>query len=73
MARKIYWVKPSAGTWHVTYLNDVLSTHFTKDVAVAAGQKVARANEPSQLRVMKQDGTFDYEYTYGDDPFPPNG
>ncbi|MET8089476.1 DUF2188 domain-containing protein [Micromonospora sp. NPDC005220] len=73
MARKIYWVKPAGGWWQVTHANSVLSSHYTKSTAVEAGQKVAKDNQPSQLRVMKADGTFDYEYTYGADPYPPVG
>jgi hypothetical protein len=73
MARKIYWVKPNESSWKVTYLDATLSNHYTKAAAVEAGQKVANDNQPSQLRVMKEDGTFDYEYTYGKDPFPPQG
>lgn len=73
MPRKIYWVKPSGSVWQVTHGDQILSTHVLKSTAVAEGQKVARANQPSQLRVMKQDGTFETEYTYGNDPFPPQG
>jgi hypothetical protein len=73
MARKIYWVKPSAGDWIVTEREVTLSRHVTKPLAVEAGRKVARANEPSQLRVQKEDGTFDFEHTYGQDPYPPVG
>jgi len=47
------------------------STHSTKPPAVASGQTQARSNPPSQLVVHKADGTIEYEYTYGDDPFPP--
>jgi hypothetical protein len=73
MPRKIYWVKPNGDWWVVTYDQSILSTHYTKSAAVDAGQKVAKENQPSQLRVMKSDGTFDYEYTYGADPYPPRG
>jgi hypothetical protein len=72
MARNRYDVVP-ADKWDVTHGGAVLSSHDTKDPAVEAGRKVAQANEPSQLVVHKQDGTFEYEYTYGDDPFPPKG
>jgi Uncharacterized protein conserved in bacteria (DUF2188) len=71
--RKIYRVQYISTRWCVRYLQSTLSTHVTKDAAVEAGQKVAKANQPSQLVVHKMDGTIEYEYTYGDDPFPPRG
>ncbi|MBF6100578.1 DUF2188 domain-containing protein [Nocardia cyriacigeorgica] len=71
--RKRYWVVPSSGNWSVKFEQTVLSTHYLKSEAVAAGQKVAKANAPSQLTVQKQNGDFEYEYTYGDDPYPPKG
>lgn len=73
MARKVYRVVPNAGDWDVTHEGQVLSHHYLKDNAVEAGKKVAKANQPSQLVVHKADGTFEYEHTYGDDPFPPRG
>jgi hypothetical protein len=73
MARKVYRVVPAGGMWQVTHEGAPLSTHDTKPPAVSAGQTVAQANQPSQLVVHRTDGTFEYEYTYGDDPFPPAG
>lgn len=73
MARKVYRVVPNSGNWDVTHAGVVLSHHYLKDVAVEAGKKVAKANQPSQLVVHKADGTFEYEHTYGNDPFPPVG
>jgi hypothetical protein len=71
--RKIYRVQHLEGSWHVRHDGSTLSRHALKDDAVAEGQKVAKANEPSQLVVHRLDGTFEYEYTYGSDPFPPAG
>lgn len=73
MARKQFHVVPSGTNWQVKYSGDVLSTHKLKSDAVSAGQNVAKANQPSQLVVHKADGTIEYEYTYGDDPYPPQG
>lgn len=73
MARKVYRVVPAGSDWQVTHNGRVLSTHHTKPPAVSAGQAVAKANQPSQLVVHRADGTIEYEYTYGDDPFPPAG
>ena len=73
MARKVYRVQYIQSQWCVRHDGSTLSTHVTKDDAVSAGQKVAKANQPSQLVVHKMDGTIEYEYTYGDDPYPPRG
>ncbi len=73
MARKVFRVVPNGSQWSVTHEGRTLSNHLTKQVAVSSGQTVSKANQPSQLVVHKADGTFDYEYTYGDDPFPPRG
>lgn len=48
-------------------------SHDNKDPVVSQGQSTAKANEPSQLVVHRADGTIEYEYTYGDDPYPPPG
>lgn len=73
MPRKVYRVQYINDRWHVRYEGSTLSTHVVKSDAVSAGQKVAKANQPSQLVVHRQDGTIEYEYTYGDDPYPPKG
>jgi hypothetical protein len=72
-ARKVYHVVPSAGLWQVKHSGLVVSTHYTKDAAVDAGRRVAKANVPSQLVVHRADGTIETEWTYGDDPYPPRG
>ncbi|MGW4370768.1 DUF2188 domain-containing protein [Nocardia takedensis] len=71
--RNRYWVVPSGSTWAVKFEQSVLSTHYLKSEAVTAGQKAAKANQPSQLTVLKQNGDIEYESTYGDDPYPPKG
>jgi len=73
VARKRYEVVPAAGDWVVKHLGAVLSRHSLKSSAVDAGVRVARANEPSQLVIHLQNGQFEEERTYGDDPFPPRG
>lgn len=71
--RKIYWVVPRDLAWQVKHEGRVLSTHYLKDSAVAEGRRVARASAPSQLRVMRKDGTIEFENTYEFDPYPPVG
>jgi hypothetical protein len=73
MARKQYFVEPHGGNWVVKHSGQTLSTHYTKPPAVDAGVTVAKANMPSQLKIMRLDGTIEDERTYGNDPYPPRG
>lgn len=73
MARKRYEVVPTATGWAVKHLGAVLSNHALKSTAVDAGVRVANANQPSQLIIHLQNGQFEEERTYGNDPFPPRG
>lgn len=73
MARNQFFVSPNGDGWKVTHAGSVLSRHATKDPALAAARDVALKNQPSQVLVQKQDGTFQTEWTYGDDPYPPRG
>ncbi|RSM82575.1 DUF2188 domain-containing protein [Kibdelosporangium aridum] len=71
--RKRYWVVPHGTNWQVKHDGQVLSNHVLKSQAVDAGRKAAIANQPSQLTILKQDGTIEQEFTYGNDPYPPVG
>ena len=75
MARTIYDVTTHEDGWQVKRRGSDRAAVVkpTKAEAVSAGQALAKNNQPSQLVVHKEDGTFDYEYTYGDDPYPPAG
>lgn len=73
MARNKYFVSPDGTDWVVTHLQQVLSRHTTKDPALESARAEALSNQPSQVLVQKQDGTFQIEWTYGDDPYPPPG
>lgn len=73
MARKVYRVTRSGNRWELKQSSTVLYSHDNKDPVVSQGQATAKANQPSQLVVHKGDGTIEYEYTYGDDPYPPSG
>lgn len=73
MARKVYRVLPAGTNWEVKHDGVVLSRHILKDDAIQTGRKVALANMPSQLVVHKADGTIEFEWTYGNDPYPPEG
>lgn len=78
MARVVYRVLPDGGDWEVTRERVVLRRFALKSDAVSHGQREAKAEwenrrQPTQLVVHKADGTIEYEYTYGNDPFPPPG
>ncbi len=45
-----------------------LSTWSLKTEAVEDAKRRAKANVPSQVIVQRADGTFETEYTYGNDP-----
>lgn len=78
MPRIVYRVLPNAGNWKVTREGVDRSNHTLKSEAVETGQTAARSEwedfkRPSQLVVHRADGTIEYEYTYGQDPYPPPG
>ena len=75
MARTIYDVSPHDGEWQVKRrgASRAASVHDLKEDAIEAGRKLALANQPSQLVIRRQDGTIENEWTYGDDPYPPEG
>jgi uncharacterized protein DUF2188 len=71
--RQTYWVQYLEQRWKVRHNLRTLSTHVLKSDAIDAGVKVARANQPSELLICRQDGTIEDRRTYGDDPYPPPG
>ncbi|MET7499563.1 DUF2188 domain-containing protein [Streptomyces microflavus] len=73
MSRTRYRVVPNGSVWQLRREQASLSNHSIKADAVDAGRRVAKANQPSQLIVHKADGTIEAEYTYGGDPYPPQG
>lgn len=50
-----------------------LKTFSTKQPAIDWAVDRAKANQPSQVKVHRADGTIEYEWTYGNDPNPPRG
>jgi len=69
-ARMIYHVVPAAQGWAVKEQRNpvAVSTHRTKAEAVAAGRAIAKSHVLGQLIVHRANGTFETEYTYGNDP-----
>lgn len=70
--RTVYHVVPDASgeRWVISQeKNDSFRQEFaTKDEAVRAAKERARGQEPSQVKVHRQDGNMEYESTYGEDP-----
>ena len=72
--RKRYFVSPDGGNWKVTLEGGtVISRHQLKRAAVRRAIDEAHANPPSQVLVMGENGQFQVEWTYGEDPYPPPG
>jgi hypothetical protein len=74
--RKVYHVTYHKADGWVIKLeksDSIISSHKLKAAAVDMACHIARANEPSQVKIHRQDGTFESEVTYGNDPFPPYG
>jgi hypothetical protein len=67
--RKVLHVVPGPEGWQVQREGGgEVSSHDGKEKAVAAAIATAKGEMPSQVKIHKQDGTFDEERTYGDDP-----
>jgi hypothetical protein len=72
--RNRYFVSPDGDNWKVTKEGgSVIGHHRLKKDAVRAAIDEAHANPPSQVLVQGQDGQFQTEWTYGQDPYPPPG
>ena len=66
----VYHVAPSPnGGWNVEgEKSERASAHFdTKDQAIERGRELAKAGN-GQLKIHKQDGSLETEYTYDHDP-----
>ncbi len=74
--RKVVYVSPSdKGKWSVKTqgAQRALKNCATKNDAVGFGQQLAKKAGLGQLKIQKRDGTYQKEYTYGSDPYPPEG
>ena len=77
--RKVLYVSPGglSSKWKVHCQGSLMVTFFdNKDKAIYHA-KLLVGRYPkgycSQIKVKKLDGTFQTEWTYGKDPFPPIG
>ena len=75
--RNVYYVSPNKkrGGWDVQKQGAKRAhKHFeTKDPAIKLGKELAKSSGPGQLKIQKQDGKLQTEYTYKEDPHPPKG
>ena len=74
MSRKVVRIVPNGGKgWNVKVGNQTVSHHNKKSNAVQTGRQIAKKKQPSQLVVHNQNGQFQTEHTYKNDPHPPEG
>ena len=70
-SRKVLHVVPSKkGGWDVEQEGKPMpvSHHNLKDRAIEKGREEAKKSELGQLKIHKQNGIIQTEYTYGKDP-----
>jgi hypothetical protein len=71
--RKVYHIVPNPGQekdWKIKEENidEPLGLFSNKEEAIEKAKEIAKANEPSQIIIHREDGQIQTEYTYGDDP-----
>ncbi|AVT29358.1 hypothetical protein C6361_07490 [Plantactinospora sp. BC1] len=71
--RAQYHVIPEIDCWKVERDSAVVGRYGSKENAIVAGRRVARANPPSRLVVHRPFGQVEMEHTYQHDPLPPLG
>ena len=74
--RKVYHVVPGKKDgWDIFKEgNERASAHTgNKNEAIKRGRDLAKSGGPGQLKIHKTNGQIQTEYTYGDDPHPPDG
>ena len=72
-ARKVYHIVPNPGQekdWKIKEENidEPVGLFSNKEEAIERAKEIAKANEPSQIIIHREDGQIQTEYTYGDDP-----
>jgi uncharacterized protein DUF2188 len=73
MARRVMVVSPNrrAGGWDShpqSGSSGPISHHDTKPPAINAARRAAKAADLGQVKIQKQNGRLQTEYTYGQDP-----
>ena len=74
--RRVVYVSPNKNkSWGVKGegAQRALKNFDNKKDAIDFGRQLAKNGDLGQLKIQKMDGTFQKEYTYGKDPYPPEG
>jgi len=76
--RKVYHIVPNSGQekdWKIKEekVDEPIGLFSNKEEAIEKAKEIAKANEPSQIVVHREDGQIQTEYTYGDDPIEHKG
>ena len=75
--RKNLYVSPSGSNWKVHWEKESTGSTFAlKADAIQEARKMVRnlpEGEVSSIRVQSAGGTFQSEWSYGTDPYPPAG
>jgi hypothetical protein len=73
--RTVYHVIPDEFGWKVKKegAEKASGVFNTKDLAIEKAKELAKNAGRAQVKIHRQNGTFQTEYTYTDDPYPPEG
>jgi hypothetical protein len=74
--RKVVYISPTdKGKWSVKNEGSLraIRNFENKKAAVDFGRNIAKRADLGQLKIQRRNGTFQREYTYRKDPFPPEG
>lgn len=75
--RKVLYVSPSGSQWKVHWEHQSHGDMFNlKDEAIKHARKLVAGlpeGQVASIRLQRADGTFQLEWSYGSDPFPPRG
>lgn len=68
--RTVVYVSPHKKGWQVKKekAGRASSVHSTKKEAIREAKELAKRAELGQVKIQRKDGTFQTEYTYGEDP-----
>ncbi|HUC82894.1 MAG TPA: DUF2188 domain-containing protein [Flavisolibacter sp.] len=76
MSKNLY-VSPRTGDWKVHWEKETNGAVFSlKEDAIRHARSLVRERKEGEvlsIRVQRADGTFQSEWTYGKDPYPPKG
>ena len=65
MPTKVFKVAWSGFRWELRQGDAAIYRHRKRELVVGRGEQVAFINAPSQLLVLRQDGSLEIEHEYG--------